>query len=130
MFPGLAYFAGNDHRVVEACQEGGAGSITACANVFRTWLPPHNGSARRRRPYARADPTQYRALGARCLPITAATKAALAEIAGLPPTTVRPPNRANPHPTSRVAIDATICVFVLEREEHHDHYPIAVLAEF
>ena len=33
-FPQLAYFAGNDHRVAEACAGGGAGSITAGANVF------------------------------------------------------------------------------------------------
>ncbi len=33
-FPQLAYFAGNDHRVAEACRDGGAGSITAAANVF------------------------------------------------------------------------------------------------
>ncbi len=33
-YPRLAYFAGNDHRVGESCRDGGAGSITACANVY------------------------------------------------------------------------------------------------
>ncbi len=33
-FPNLAYFAGNDHLVGEACADGAVGSITATANVF------------------------------------------------------------------------------------------------
>lgn len=92
MFPGLAYFAGNDHRVVEACQAGGAGSITACANVF-----PDLVAAAQRAAHGEGDPTlaQTRLSTARSVldafPLQPATKAALAEVAGLPPTAVRPP---------------------------------------
>jgi 4-hydroxy-tetrahydrodipicolinate synthase len=91
-FPGLAYFAGNDHRVVEACQAGGAGSITACANVF-----PSLVAAAQRAAHGEGDPTlaQARLSAARsaldAFPLQPATKAALAEIVGLPPTAVRPP---------------------------------------
>jgi 4-hydroxy-tetrahydrodipicolinate synthase len=91
-FPGLCYFAGNDHRVVEACQEGGAGSITACANVL-----PNLVAAAQRAAHGEGDPTfaQTRLSAARSVldafPLQPATKAALAEIAGLPPTGVRPP---------------------------------------
>jgi 4-hydroxy-tetrahydrodipicolinate synthase len=91
-FPALAYFAGNDHRVVEACQEGGAGSITACANVF-----PGLVAAAQRAARGEGDPAlaQSRLSAARTvldtLPLQPATKAALAEIGGLPPTGVRPP---------------------------------------
>jgi 4-hydroxy-tetrahydrodipicolinate synthase len=91
-FPALAYFAGNDHRVVEACQEGGAGSITACANVL-----PGLVAAAQRAARGDGDPTlaQARLSAARTVldtfPLQPATKAALAEIAGLPPTGVRPP---------------------------------------
>jgi 4-hydroxy-tetrahydrodipicolinate synthase len=91
-FPTLAYFAGNDHRVVEACQEGGAGSITACANVF-----PDLVGAAQRAAHGEGDPAlaQTRLSAARSVldafPLQPATKAALAEIAGLPTTGVRPP---------------------------------------
>jgi 4-hydroxy-tetrahydrodipicolinate synthase len=91
-FPGLSYFAGNDHRVVEACQEGGAGSITACANVF-----PGLVAAAQRAASGDGDPAlaQGRLSAARAaldaFPLQPATKAALVEIAGLPPTDVRPP---------------------------------------
>ena len=91
-FPGLAYFAGNDHRVVEACQEGGAGSITACANVF-----PGLVAAAQLAAHGEGDPTlaQIRLSAARSVldafPLQPATKAALAEVARLPPTAVRPP---------------------------------------
>ena len=92
VFPVLAYFAGNDHRVVEACQEGGAGSITACANVF-----PDLVAAAQRAAHGEGDPTlaQTRLSTARSVldafPLQPATKAALAEVVGLPPTAVRPP---------------------------------------
>jgi 4-hydroxy-tetrahydrodipicolinate synthase len=91
-FPGLAYFAGNDHRVVEACQEGGAGSITACANVL-----PDLVAAAQRAAHGEGDPAlaQARLSAARTVldtfPLQPATKVALSEIAGLPPTRVRPP---------------------------------------
>ena len=91
-FPALAYFAGNDHRVVEAGQDGGAGSITACANVFPDLVASAQRAAR-----GEGDPTlaQDRLSAARsaldAFPLQPATKAALAEIAGLPPTGVRPP---------------------------------------
>jgi len=91
-FPALAYFAGNDHRVVEACLDHGAGSITACANVF-----PDLVASAQRAAGGEGDPTlaQTRLSAARsaldAFPLQPATKAALAEIAGLPPTGVRPP---------------------------------------
>jgi 4-hydroxy-tetrahydrodipicolinate synthase len=91
-FPTLAYFAGNDHRVVETCQAGGAGSITAGANVFPDLVAAAQRSAR-----GEGDPAlaQTRLSAARSVldafPLQPATKAALAEIAGLPLTGVRPP---------------------------------------
>ncbi len=91
-FPGLAYFAGNDHRVGEACAAGGAGSITAAANVF-----PHLVAAVQQAAWAGGDysAAQSRLSAARALldtcPLQPATKLALAEIAGLPLTAVRPP---------------------------------------
>jgi 4-hydroxy-tetrahydrodipicolinate synthase len=91
-FPKLAYFAGNDHRVAEACAEGGAGSITAGANVF-----PDLAAAVQQMAWAGRDTTVAQAAlsAARALldtcPLQPATKAALIDIAGLPPTAVRPP---------------------------------------
>jgi 4-hydroxy-tetrahydrodipicolinate synthase len=91
-FPALAYFTGNDHRVVEACLDNGAGSITACANVFPNLVASAQRAAR-----GGGDPTlaQARLSAARsaldAFPLQPATKAALVEIAGLPPTGVRPP---------------------------------------
>jgi 4-hydroxy-tetrahydrodipicolinate synthase len=91
-FPALAYFAGNDHRVVEACQDGGAGSITACANVL-----PHLVAAAQSAARGDGDPdlAQSRLSAARsaldAFPLQPVTKAALTEIAGLRPTAVRPP---------------------------------------
>ncbi len=91
-FPELSYFAGNDHFVVEACKDGGAGSITACANVFPDLVAAAQRSAR-----GEGDPTlaQTQLSAARSVldtfPLQPATKAALAEIAGLPHTGVRPP---------------------------------------
>jgi 4-hydroxy-tetrahydrodipicolinate synthase len=91
-FPGLAYFVGNDHRVAEACAAGGAGSITACANVF-----PDLAQAAQRAAYGGRDsgPAQAQLSAARAAleayPLQAATKFALSVVAGLPPTAVRPP---------------------------------------
>ncbi len=91
-YPGLAYFAGNDHRVAEACAAGGAGSITAAANVF-----PDLVAAAQQAAWANDDwrAPQERLSAARSLiesyPLQPATKAALAEVAGLPETAVRPP---------------------------------------
>lgn len=92
VYPGLAYFAGNDHRVAEACAAGGAGSITAVANVF-----PDLVAAAQQAAWANDDwrTPQDRLSAARTLiesyPLQPATKAALAEVAGLPETAVRPP---------------------------------------
>jgi 4-hydroxy-tetrahydrodipicolinate synthase len=91
-FPTLAYFAGNDHCVVEACQAGGAGSITACANVFPDLVATAQRAAR-----GDGNPTlaQTRLSAARSVldafPLQPATKTALSEICGLAPTGVRPP---------------------------------------
>jgi 4-hydroxy-tetrahydrodipicolinate synthase len=91
-FPWLAYFVGNDHLVGAACREGGAGSITAGANVF-----PALVVAVQRAAWAGGDVaasqavlTEARALLESC-PLQPATKTALSEVAGLPPTAVRPP---------------------------------------
>lgn len=90
--PSLAYFAGNDHRVAESCASGGAGSITAGANVFPDLVAAvqdavwHGGDA---------ATAQARLSAARKLldmfPLQPATKRALVHVAGLPPTAVRPP---------------------------------------
>ena len=91
-YPQLAYFAGNDHCVVEGCAAGGAGSITAGANVF-----PDRAAAAQQAAWsgAAAEDAQARLSAARnaldMFPLQPATKAALAELAGLPATAVRPP---------------------------------------
>ncbi len=91
-YPELAYYAGNDHRVGEACAAGGAGSITAVANVF-----PDLVAAVQRAAWSNGDwrAPQARLSAARTLiesyPLQPATKVALAEVAGLPTTAVRPP---------------------------------------
>lgn len=91
-YPQLAYFAGNDHRVAEACSTGAAGSITAGANVF-----PDRAAAAQQAAWSAGDVTsaQARLSAARkaldLFPLQPATKAALAELAGLPETAVRPP---------------------------------------
>ena len=91
-FPQLAYFAGNDHRVAEACAAGGAGSITAGANVF-----PDRAAAVQEAVWSggNAAQEQERLSAARnvldLFPLQPSTKAALAEWAGLPATAVRPP---------------------------------------
>lgn len=91
-FPRMAYFAGNDHRVAEACLAGGAGSITAGANVFpdlvaavqqAAWTGGDAASAQGVLSEARTLMESY--------PLQPATKAALADVAGLPETAVRPP---------------------------------------
>ena len=91
-FPRLAYFAGNDHRVAEACLDGGAGSITAGANVFPDLVQAVQRAAWRAGDAAAAQKvlSEARALLDTC-PLQPATKAALSAIAGLPPTAVRPP---------------------------------------
>ena len=90
-FPAWRISWATDHySVAEACAAGGAGSITACANVFpdlaqaarhlcRAPLRPRAGAARRG------------ALLFEAYPLQAATKFALSVVAGLPPTAVRPP---------------------------------------
>ncbi len=91
-FPWLVYFVGNDHLVGVACRDGGAGSITACANVF----PDLAGAVQRAAwnggdvEAAQATLTEARAL-LESYPLQPATKTALSEVAGLPPTAVRPP---------------------------------------
>jgi 4-hydroxy-tetrahydrodipicolinate synthase len=91
-FPMLAYFAGNDHRVAEACAAGGSGSITACANVFPDLVGAVQQAAWRGAP---AAVEQERLSTARSLfeayPLQPATKAALTDVAELPPIAVRPP---------------------------------------
>ncbi len=91
-YPRLAYFAGNDHWVAEACASGGAGSITAGANVY-----PHKAAAAQAASRNGGDAAAAQATlsAARTVldmfPLQPATKAALAEVAGLPETAVRPP---------------------------------------
>ncbi len=91
-YPQLAIFAGNDHRVAEACADNGAGSITAGANVF-----PDRVAAVQAAAWNGGDVqgAQARLSAARkvldLFPLQPATKAALAYVAGLPPTAVRAP---------------------------------------
>jgi 4-hydroxy-tetrahydrodipicolinate synthase len=93
-YPQLAYYAGNDHRVGEGCAAGGAGSITAGANVFPDLVKAVQEAAWRP-DAADADRAQATLSEARRLldafPLQPATKAALTEVAGLPETAVRPP---------------------------------------
>jgi 4-hydroxy-tetrahydrodipicolinate synthase len=85
-------FAGNGHRVAEGCAAGGAGSITAGANVF-----PDRAAAAQAAAWGQGDrqAAQARLSAARnvldMFPLQPATKAALVGIAGLPETAVRPP---------------------------------------
>jgi 4-hydroxy-tetrahydrodipicolinate synthase len=91
-FPWLSYFVGNDHLIGAACCEGGAGSITACANIF-----PDLVGAVQRAAWGGGDVATAQATlsEARTLlesyPLQPATKAALTEVADLPATLVRPP---------------------------------------
>lgn len=91
-YPQLAYFSGNDHLVAEACARGASGSITAGANVF-----PDRAAAAQQVAWSGADATEAQArlsAARRALDLFSlqpATKAALAELGGLPETAVRPP---------------------------------------
>ena len=91
-FPTLAYFAGNDHLVGEACADGAAGSITAGANVFPDLVTVVQQAAWAGRDAAAAQTVLSAARSLlEAYPLQPATKAALADVAGLPPTAVRPP---------------------------------------
>jgi 4-hydroxy-tetrahydrodipicolinate synthase len=113
-FPQLAYFAGNDHRVGEACADGAAGSITAGANIF-----PDLVSAVQQAAWAGRDATSAQAAlsAARSLleayPLQPATKAALADVAGLTPTAVRPP-QVELSPAQRAELRARLLVMLPE----------------
>ena len=109
-FPQLAYFAGNDHRVGEACADGAAGSISAAANVF-----PYLVSAVQQTAWAGQDAAAAQAAlsAARSLleayPLQPATKAALADVAGLALTAVRPP-QVELSPAQRAELRARLLV--------------------
>jgi 4-hydroxy-tetrahydrodipicolinate synthase len=92
VYPKLAYFAGNDHRVGEACVDGAAGSITAAANVFPDLVAAvqQAGWAGQGTAAAQAALSAARAL-METYPLQPATKAALSDVAGLQSTAVRPP---------------------------------------
>jgi 4-hydroxy-tetrahydrodipicolinate synthase len=91
-FPRLVYFAGNDHLVGEACREGGAGSITAGANVFPDLVAAVQKAAWEEGDVATAQATLSAARKLlESFPLQPSTKAALTDVAGLPPTAVRPP---------------------------------------
>jgi 4-hydroxy-tetrahydrodipicolinate synthase len=91
-FPALAYFAGNDHRIGEACRAGGAGSISSTANVF-----PDLVAAVQRAAWHGGDlEAAQAALSAarrvmESYPLQAATKYALSVVAEFPFAPVRPP---------------------------------------
>lgn len=107
-YPGLAYFAGNDHRVAEACADGGAGAITAGANVFPDLVAAVQDAA-----WSGQDAAAAQAIlsAARSLletyPLQPATKAALAALAALPPTAVRPP-QVELSPAQQAALQAAL----------------------
>jgi len=107
-FPELAYFVGNGHLVAEACANGSVGSITAIANMF-----PDLVAAVQRVAWDGADagPAQATLDAARSLleayPLQPATKTALVEVAGLPPTVVRPP-LADLTPAQRAELRAAL----------------------
>jgi 4-hydroxy-tetrahydrodipicolinate synthase len=107
-FPWLTYFVGNDHLVGAACQAGGAGSITAGANVFPDLVAAVQRAAWEGGDVAarQAILTEARSLLESC-PLQPATKTALAEVAGLPPTAVRPP-QVELTPEQRAAFIATL----------------------
>ncbi len=100
VFPGLAYFCGNDHLIGPACADGAAGSISAAANVFPDLVKaaqkaaqkaPRDGETPGSAPTtAQATLDDVRSTFER-YPLQPATKAALIEVAGLPETAVRPP---------------------------------------
>jgi 4-hydroxy-tetrahydrodipicolinate synthase len=95
-FPELAYFVGNDHLVTAAILEGGAGSITAGANVFPDLVARAQKTARSGEDGLLARAAAQNVLSAarkllESYPLQPATKAALSYVAGLPTTAVRPP---------------------------------------
>ena len=99
-FPALAYFCGNDHLIGSACADGGAGSISAAANVFpdvvkrvqaaSALAAARDGGTPDALAAAQATLDDIRSTFER-YPLQPATKAALVDVAGLPPTAVRPP---------------------------------------
>jgi len=94
-FPALAYFCGNDHLVGPACADGGAGSISAAANVFpdvvkTAQVAAREGGTATALAAAQATLDDVRSAFER-YPLQPATKAALSDVAGLPQTAVRPP---------------------------------------
>ncbi len=107
-YPRLAYFAGSDHRVAEACAAGGAGSITAGANVF-----PDLAAAVQQAVWTNGDAAaaQGHLSAARSLiesyPLQPATKADLTDVAGLPETAVRPP-QTELSPAQRASLRAAL----------------------
>ncbi len=109
-YPQLAYFAGNDHRVAEACKAGAAGSITAGANVFPDLVETAQQTAW---VGADAEAPQARLSAARSLiesyPLQPSTKAALAEVAGLPEVAVRPP-QVELSPAQRASLRVALLV--------------------
>ncbi len=111
-FPQLAYFSGNDHLVGQACRAGGAGSITAGANVFPDLVAAVQAAAWGAGEFATAQATLS---AARTLiesfPLQPATKAALADVAGLPPTAVRPP-QAELTPGQRTELRAALMAYL------------------
>lgn len=114
-FPGLAYFAGNDHLVADAIRSGGAGSISAAANIFPDLVAATQDAARQG---GDADAAQAQLSIARRLmegqPLQAATKYALTIVAGLPLTAVRPPQSelsAEAQQTLREALEAQLTVW-------------------
>jgi 4-hydroxy-tetrahydrodipicolinate synthase len=107
-YPGLAFFAGNDHRVAEACAGGGAGSITAGANVFPELIAAVQHAAWSGQDAAAAQMTLSAARSLlESYPLQPATKAALTDVAGLPPTAVRPP-QVELTPDQRAALRAAL----------------------
>jgi 4-hydroxy-tetrahydrodipicolinate synthase len=107
-FPMLAYFAGNDHRVFEACQDGASGSITACANVFPNLVADVQRAALGDGDRAAAQAKLHAARAAlEAFPLQPATKAALNDIAGLRPTAVRPP-QVELTPDERAELQSTL----------------------
>jgi 4-hydroxy-tetrahydrodipicolinate synthase len=111
-FPRLAYFSGNDHLVGEACRTGGAGSITAGANVFPDLVAAVQATAWGPGDFATAQTTLS---AARTLiesfPLQPATKAALVDVAGLPPTAVRPP-QAELTLSQRIQLRAALAAYL------------------
>lgn len=91
-YPQFAYFSGNDRLVAEACLGGGAGSITAGANVFPDLVAKVQRAVAEEGDVAGTQATLSAARAVlESVPLQPATKAALTLVAGLPATAVRPP---------------------------------------